>query len=175
MADPKPFGFKQLTPDNWLEVDGVLKPFVSISANGSVNPISGREWAQRILEPNLDAHVPFEIRRLFEAARGTMLYGYFFYPIYTLAADQLYRVAEAALSSKCAVMGASKRQSFEKKIDWLAGQSVLSEMESTRWHALRQMRNLSSHPEQQFIIMPMNAIESLHNIARQINALFAHE
>jgi len=32
---------------------------------------------------------------MYEAARASMCYGYFFYPLYTLATQQLFRVAEA--------------------------------------------------------------------------------
>ena len=80
--------------------------------------------------------VPAEIHDLFAVARGAMLYGYFFYPLYTLAAEQLYRVVEAAVSYKYELAGGPKKMSrpktgkttkptFEDKIDWLFNTGML--------------------------------------------------
>lgn len=73
------FGFKKLTVENWLEPDGILKIFVDLYTGET---ITGNERAKGILEPKLLASVPLPIQRLFEVARGALLYGYFFYPLY---------------------------------------------------------------------------------------------
>lgn len=176
MSDEPDLGFKKLTVANWLEGDTVLTLFVSLSPDGSISSISRDEWARRILEPQINGSVPFEIRRLFEVARGTMMYGYLFYPIFTLASEQLYRVAESAVSMKCAAMGAPKgRRNFEGKINWLAEHSVIEKSEKQKWHAIRGLRNLSSHPEQQTISTPIHAVDMLNSIAHKVNALFDPE
>ncbi len=96
----KNLGFKKLTVDNWTEPDKVSTLFARFSpVDGQARPITGDEWMRHILKPNLIDEVPKDIRALFEVARGAIAYGYFFYPLYTLAEEQLYRVVEAAVTS----------------------------------------------------------------------------
>lgn len=131
-------GFKQLTSDNWLEPEPLLDRLVHLSSDGHVRHISREEWAQRILLPQLVETVPAEIQDLFEVARGAMMYGYFFYPLYTLATEQLYRVVEAAVSYKYELAGGPKQllnsqtkktkfPVFVDKIDWLFNAGVLTD------------------------------------------------
>lgn len=56
-----------------------------------------------------------------------MVYGYFFYPLYTLASEQLFRVAEAVVTHKCHELGASpkKMNTFEKKVQYLLDEGVI--------------------------------------------------
>jgi hypothetical protein len=44
--------------------------------------------------------VPEPIRELFDVARGAMIYGWFFYPLFRLGEDQLHRVVEAAVVAR---------------------------------------------------------------------------
>lgn len=43
-------------------------------------------------------HVPKDIQVLFEVAKEAMVYGYYLYPLYNLATEQLYRVTEEAVT-----------------------------------------------------------------------------
>ncbi|MEO8745806.1 MAG: hypothetical protein ABI455_11130, partial [Candidatus Dormiibacterota bacterium] len=73
---------KVLTAQNWLKPDYVPQVFVRLDSEaGTIRPISGEEYLEDVLAPKLDPAVPREIRRLFEIGRGTMAYGYFFYPL----------------------------------------------------------------------------------------------
>mgnify|MGYP001264884658 CR=1 FL=1 len=167
------FGFKEINLNNWLEPDDTLRGFVRISPDGQSHTITGVEYLQFILEPKLHLSVPSEVHGLFEVARGAMIYGYFFYPLYTLAVEQLFRVVEAALAHKCKTLGAPKsRKTFEKRIEWLVKEGVISREDSARWHAARQMRNATSHPKSQMILAPGNAIGILERVSNDINSLF---
>jgi len=168
------FGFKEITPSNWLEPEGVLKGFVRMSLDGQFHPITGEEYLRDILSPQLLSSVPRDVQALFEVARGAMVYGYFFYPLYTLAAQQLFRVAEAAITHKCKALGAPKScNTFQKGVKWLVGNGGIPKSELCRWDAVRKLRNAASHPRRQSIFMPGNAIGMLEGIAEQINALFS--
>ena len=168
------FGFKEIILSNWLEPDDALKGFVRISPDGQPHTITGEEYLQHILRPKLHASVPSDVQALFEVARGVMVYGYFFYPLYTLAVEQLFRVVEATLAHKYKALRAPKsRRTFEKRIEWLVEEGVISRQESARWHAARQMRNAASHPERQMILTPGNAIGILERVADDINSLFS--
>jgi len=168
------FGFKEITPSSWLEPDDVLKGFVRMSPDGRRHTITGEEYLRDILRPRLLESVPTGVQALFEVARGGMVYGYFFYPLYTLAAEQLFRVIEAAVAHKCKALGMPRStRRFEKKIDWLVEEGVIPRSESARWHAARKLRNVASHPERQMILTPGNAIGMLERIAEDLNSLFS--
>jgi hypothetical protein len=167
-------GIKSLTTEHWLQPDPTSTIFVQMSrVDGSVRPMSGEDWAALFLSPSLDDKVPEEVRKLFEVARGAMTYGYFFYPLVTLANEQLYRVAEAAISEKCALFGGPKRSSFQDKIKFLLDRNVIADVDFPRWDAIRLLRNMSSHPQRQDIRPPGMVATTLHLVAERINGLFA--
>jgi hypothetical protein len=169
-----PAGIKTLTADNWLEVDSTSKLFVKIShRDGSVTPMSGEDWISSFLNPKLENAVPENVRVLFEVARGALAYGYFFYPLYSLAGDQLFRVAEAAISEKCRLLGGpDQRGSFNDKINFLGNINAISPPDRSDWHTIRQLRNSGSHPERQRILPPGAIAGILGLVADKINTLF---
>jgi hypothetical protein len=167
------FGLKEITPNNWLEPDDIIKGFVRMSASGQVQSVTSDDYLKAILGPKLLEIVPMDVKSLFEVARGAMIYGYFFYPLYTLAAEQLFRVAEAAVTHKCKVLGLQKsNDKFKNKIDRLIDKKVIPSSELGRWDYVRKLRNIASHPESQSILTPGNAIGLLEDIVIQINSLF---
>lgn len=175
-------GFKQVTADNWLEPDPMSTIFVSLLPDGQTQPTSSDEWLQLILEPQLADAVPEEVRRLFEVARGAMVYGYLFYPLYTLAAEQLFRVADAAVFHKCKLLGyqeqrrpGKERDPLAIKIDWLIKQLGLTSDDRMRWQSIRQLRNYVSHPDQQTIMIPAWSVRILRDITENINQLFDNQ
>jgi hypothetical protein len=102
-----------------------------------------------------------------------MIYGWFFYPLYTLGVQQLMRIAETAVSRKCAALGGPRpRRPFAEKIQWLTARGDLPADEGNRWDALRRLRNSFSHPEYLALLMPGQALEMVEWITDQINALF---
>lgn len=159
---------KKLTITNWHEPEEISKLFVDMSGRS----MTGDDWASHILKPVLSGSVPDDVKELFEVARGAMLYGYFFYPLYALANEQLTRVAEAAITHKCQELGAPKKLRFEEKINWLAAQSVLSEEEKDYWHTVRKMRNEASHPKFQTKLPPGVVLGLLIIFVERINLLF---
>jgi len=166
-------GFKKLTEDNWLEPDEILKSFVRLTPDGQSRSIAEEEHLGYILRPVLIESTPSEVKGLFEVARGAMAYGFFFYPLYTLASEQLFRVAEAAVAHKCRSMRApEKARTFKQRIDWLLERGAVPKSEATRWDAIRKLRNSASHPDRQSILTPGNGMRLLEDIARQINLLF---
>ena len=168
------FGFKEITPSSWLEPDDVLKGFVRVSPDERPHTLTGEEYLRDILRPRLVQSVPTTVQALFEVARGGMAYGYFFYPLYTLAAEQLFRVVEAAVAHRCKALGTpGSRRTLGKGIDWLVEGGVIPRPESARWHAARKLRNAASHPEGQMILTPGNAIGMLERIADDLNSLFS--
>ena len=166
------FGFKSITPDNWLEQDPVLRGFAKLGLRGP-EQISSSDLLDEILQPQLNESVPHEVKALFEVARGAMCYGYFFYPLYTLTYEQLFRVAETAVTLKCRSMSAPARvKSFAQKVEYLIENTIIPDNERLRWQGLRGLRNIASHPEGQSIVTPGDAVHELHLIVTIINKLF---
>lgn len=99
-------GIKALTVDNWRSVDPMSVTLVELdTASGRFQRITHERWIEWFLEPQLNHNVPGEVRTMFDVARGAMLYGCFFYPLYTLGTEQLYRVADAATWHRCRQLG----------------------------------------------------------------------
>lgn len=166
------FGFKNITSENWLEPDPVLKAFAKLTSHGP-EQITADDLLKDIFGPRLNEYVPEEVKALFEVSRGAMCYGYFFYPLYTLASEQLFRVAETAVTIKCKALSAPKSvKSFADKVDFLIAKSVILAEEKLRWEGIRGLRNIASHPEQQSITPPGNALHELHLMTIIINRLF---
>jgi hypothetical protein len=168
------FGFKMLSPENWLEPEWFMGAFKTIK-DSTISDISQDDWFKRFFKAQLDRNVPLEIRKLFEVARGAATYGYFFYPLYTLAGQQLYRVVEAAVSVKCKSMGASRRtvRTFQDKLFFLRAENIIPQGEWIWWDSIRELRNHSSHPKVQTIVFPQDTLYDLSSIAKHINDLFA--
>jgi len=167
-------GYKPITKDNWLKPDRVSISFLQLPPELQDDDIKkGEMYLDMILQPHLNEDVPVEVRKLFEVARGALVYGYFFYPLYTLACEQLFRVGEAAITTRCKLFSPRLvKKTFEKKIDWLFAKEILNEQEKQRWHALRDLRNITSHPEVQSIYSPGMVIRTLTRMVEDIHALF---
>ena len=160
-------GFKAITSGNWNLPDEVSLRFGPRGAAPGAHP-----HLSHILAPQLSDEVPIEIRGLFEVARGAMVYAYYFYPLYTLAMEQLFRVGEAALLAKLHEIDPSgKRIGFSEAIGLLAEKGILDESTSKRMHAMRTLRNSASHPDRQSIFPPGCSIGAMERVAEDINAL----
>ena len=135
---PNEFGFKRLSLENWLTVDPVWDAFANSEPS---------EWVHDLLKVNLDPVVPLAIRKLFETARGTLVYGLMFYPLLTIGTEQLFRVLEAAATNKCMAMNApAKIKNFSHKIKWLSENNTIAKEQYIRWNSIRQLRNQVSQP-----------------------------
>ena len=117
--------------------------------------------------------VPIQIHALYEVVRGAIIYGYLFYPLYTLGIEQLFRVAEAAVKEKCKEIGAPKSiRTFEKRIDYLVNENVIPQEVKPTWDAVRKLRNFASHPEGQNLHPPGMVVGLLERTVNSINSLF---
>lgn len=167
-------GFKKLTLENWFQADPIYDCFVKLSPRGEGLQMVAEDWIGPLLKPKLSKTVPQDVRDLFEVARAGMAYGYFFYPLWTLGVEQLFRVTEAAVSHKCKFLKApkSKRRSADK-IDWLENQKAISSTDKDKLHYVRKLRNVTSHPERQQILPPGLVRPLLKDIALIVNSVFA--
>lgn len=166
--------FKELTTDNWLEPDETLQAFGRLSLiTGQVHRITADDFASTFLSIELGDRVPEDIVAMFKVARGTMLYGYFFYPLYALGQDQLWRVCEAALTEKFDQLGGPRgRKTFASRIEWMKSEGLLSDEQVVWWTATKDLRNTASHPAFQTLVAPLELAGDLRRTAHAINCLF---
>jgi len=168
------FGFKEIDRQNWLEPDEISKAFATLSSAGKIQSISGLDWLNRIVEPKLLETVPADVQAIFEVARGALVYGYFFYPLYSLGAEQLLRAADAAVTHRYNALADSKRKAtFNDRIKRLVAENVIQQANVQSWDVIREWRNYSSHPEHQAINTPGINIRLLQMVTEKINSLFS--
>lgn len=166
-------GFKQLSLENWTEVDPVNRNFGRLSPLAGPVPMEEDDWAREFLAVELSEDVPCSIRDLFNIARGAMLYGWFFYPLFRLAEEQLYRVLEAAAMLRCQELSGSKRPStYAQAIDFLSKSGLIPTDQVERWSAARRLRNMASHPERATVVPPGFALRMLSGASSDIDSLF---
>jgi len=167
------YGMKKLALHNWREPD-VPKYFPQLTED---------VWVPAVMEPKLTSAVPEEIARLFEIARGSILYGWLFYPLLTLAKEQLYRVQEAAVRARSKQAGVATERvkkngdcvprNFGELITELVSAGIIPADAIVFWENARQLRNQVSHPERPTIMPPGAALGGIQVAANRINQLFS--
>ena len=154
--------FKKLTPDNWHEVDRTASHIVRVREDDTENELNEDDWAGLILQCELSSRAPEDLCHMFEVARGVLCYGCYFYPLYTLGSEQLYRVLNAALIHKCRQMNAPKEiDGFYKALQWLNQSGTFSEARFNQWDASRGLRNDTSHANCQHSYDPTMALTGI--------------
>jgi len=167
------FGIKKISIDNWTQPDSIMSIFVRTDQHGQTRQSTEFDWIQAILKPEMGDAVPADVQSLFEVARGSMTYGYFFYPLFTLAAEQLFRVAETAIALKCNELNAPKSvRTYHMRIAWLLECGAIDRKLERHWESARKLRNSASHPSKQTILTPGDALSILSLTAENITALF---
>ena len=163
-------GFKRLTPENWLERDSVMHAFVHGAMSGKPYVPTGEQRVQEIMSIELSKDVPLEVRKLFAVVRGVLCYGYFFYPLYALASEQLSRVAETAVTLKYEALGGPKlrKTSFQGKLDYLKREGLITQRVAVWWGAIREARNDASHPRDHRAQPPRAAVSRAETLAEKI-------
>jgi hypothetical protein len=169
-------GFKDLTPNNWDAPDPVSELFVRPSPIVGVVSMNGNDWARLFLGVELSDRVPQDIRDLFAVARGTMVYGWFFYPLFQLGQEQLFRVAEAAARERYHALGGEDEQpAFYDSVEYLVEHGAIAAEGKERWEGFRYFRNAGSHPRRQVVMPPGPIAGALMTMAERIEALYAGE
>jgi hypothetical protein len=164
----------RFTAERWLQPDPALAVFTKLNLDeGTVSPMTSEDWFAVWQHATVDAPVPTEIINLFEQARACLAYGFFYYPLYTLGAEQLLRVAEASLAVKCAALGAPRAvRTLEKRIDWLAKNAAIPGFDGDRWHSLRKLRNATTHHAERMLLTPASVQQLLHEVASALTCVF---
>jgi hypothetical protein len=172
-ADTLQYGFKRVSPANLLKEDN--------HPSYPSGP-SREQWVQACLKPQLVPTVPEEIAFLFEVARGSMAYAQFFLPLASLAAEQTYRVLEAAARARCQQLGLLKPKRvktkalpdipFSEVIAALQKAGKIPDRDLDPWRSMPFLRNRFSHPASQTILSRRDAAALLAYHCQLLNRLF---
>jgi hypothetical protein len=174
---------KQLSEANWLEPDPASAgPWARLDLlTGSLRPKTVSDHLADLQAVTLAAVVPQAVRDIFDVARGAMIYGYLYYPLYTLGVEQALRASETAVRCRYDALGGPaqvitkrgpREPSYAECIDWLKRRGALSAKDAARWHATRRLRNAASHPSYQRLGFPQQQVDMLALVAADINGLF---
>jgi len=163
---------KAINHDNWLLADAGSKGQIADS----------RRWREAFLSIRLDPAVNREVASMFEAARGSMLYGYFFQPLMALGLEQCYRVLENGSRVRCAQAGlpvfcadSRGRQhplSFGHNLRALAVQGLISDADQALWQQARELRDWVAAPEHQAVLTLEHGVTALARAAELLGRLF---
>jgi hypothetical protein len=171
-------GIKELTTENWEDHDPANGAFGKTNLlTGEQHPMSADDWARQFLAVELSDGVPDDVRTMWAAARGILVYGVFYYPLYALGDEQLHRVADAAVVHRYEQLGGQRDPkgrwpSLQVRLDWLVSRGAIDREVERRWDAIRDLRNYGSHATFQRLCMPMDAFRTLEILRDEIEALF---
>jgi len=163
---------KAINHDNWLQAD-----------SGGRGPVADvRIWRQSFLSIRLNPAVPADVARLFEAARGGMLYGYFFQPLLITGVEQCYRALEIGARARCAQLGLpvacndshgkAHPLSFGHNLSVLARQGLIQEADLMLWRQARELRDWVAAPEHHAALTMNHCATALTRAAELLGRLF---
>jgi hypothetical protein len=154
-------GFRRISAEDWLQPD------IPAYFPGTKH----QQWIELFTARILSSHVPAEIVRMNEVARGAIIYGWFFYPLLALGVEQAFRVLETAVKLRCEMAG-KKPKTFHDGIKALVQIGAIPAQDEGRWHAVRSLRNSSSHPSRQSIWDPGMAADTFTTYMDCIDQVF---
>lgn len=164
---------KRITPQNWLEHD--LK--------GAPASAELQAWRETFLPVRLGDNVPEEITAMFEAARGCILYGWFFSPLVVLGVEHCYRVLEAGVRVRCQQLGlpVSLRDkqgkehafSFGHNLRQLTAEGAISPADAELCKQAGELRDWAALPKHGNLLVPEHVSTAFTRAATLLNKLFA--
>lgn len=163
---------KAINHDNWLMTD----------AGGKGQVADAGKWREAFLSIRLDPGIPGDIARMFEAARGGMLYGYFFQPLLAMGVEQCYRVLESGARARCAQaglpvscadsQGKPHPLSFAHNLRALAKLDLIADADLLLWRQAPELRDWVAAPEHQAALTLEHGVTALARAAELLGKLF---
>jgi hypothetical protein len=167
---------KRLTADNFLLPDPLTGEFTGQDGDGRAHRLSAVDRAHEILAIRIDEDVPEPVRNRFELARGILLYGFFWYPLWVQGTVEALQAAELALVAACeAAQGPKRLNSAESRIEWLEKRRTLEAADAGTWTSLVGVRAALAEAGETPILTPRKSLDVLEAVSQAINGLFRGE
>lgn len=167
-------------PETIFERDPIVSHFGKVNIRtGQFSPFEVSDLIERANALVLPSSVPEEIRKMFEVAKGIYIYGWCYYPLFTVAVEHCYKVVEAGVRHKYRELGGASNgkrlPAFRSQVEWLRKRGVVPDTDWIRWDATVELRNFASHPDGQTILMPSDALGTLYRTTVKLATLFPEQ
>jgi hypothetical protein len=171
-------GVKRLSYENFLAPAlGAMQfsPYGGLITAGYVIPRAAeiRARVERFTRFTLSEHVPETAFQMFEVAKGAMVYGLFFYPLYTIGEDHLSRLFEWVVKERYRTLsGRINDRNLKDALEWLLKSGHFPADSDVRWRAAYEIRNMMAHPTMQYITTPAEASRALRYMRDLLEHLY---
>jgi hypothetical protein len=140
--------------------------------DGTSRPTTGEDWITDVVAINVGDQVPEDVATLFDFAKGALGYGYYYYPLFTLATQQLLRVADIAVDELFKALAIERKPlSLVRRLAILYERRLISDEQYRMLDILRNMRNSATHGSSPTIMIPTQAVRDMRWIADLISGL----
>jgi hypothetical protein len=169
---------KELNAGNLRSDDPVIRMFI-MGLDAAGQPVLGtpEDWLRLFAALELSRPVPVEVRDLHTVAKSAAGYGGLYYPIFTVAENQMARVGETAVTHLYRACGGpppppKKFFSLFGRLRWLRDHGNITSDQHDEWDLHRQWRNATTHAEEQMLLTPGVALQSCERTTLLIDQLF---
>lgn len=163
----------RLSLENHLERDPRLNVWNRYGLGGFTE--ATETWVSEILRYEIPSCYPGVMQEQFDRARACIVYGCYYYPLFTLGVEELCRFYETALNEFLSKVGSSKstmRKSFKEKVTWMENNQHFDEQTADRWRSIVGLRNAASHKSSCTTLPPNLALHQLSIAVELIDDLF---
>ncbi|PIH61096.1 DUF4145 domain-containing protein [Paenibacillus polymyxa] len=113
---------------------------------------------------------------MIEVSKALFAYGYLYWSFLTLSMDQAFKAFEATIAHVHEKIygsnySGSTRLPLSSLIDRLSKRNIIDREQKSRFHNIRQIRNMQAHPSFQ-TQLGLPAYEVLKDICTEIDSLF---
>lgn len=164
------YGFKRVDAENVLSPDPLMAALATREGD-VIRPMTYEDVARPLLRIHLNDDVPKEVRRAFLFPLYAMCYAFWYYPLTTLGAQQILRVADLASERAGHANGLQPHRNFRPRIGQLRAAGVIQAAREDRWNQIVDMRNRVTHPGCQQTWGFAQTVQVVRMIADEINAL----
>jgi len=157
-----------------VKKDKVFDAFVKIDEGGKSKSIELEDLQQHLSTIVLSSKIPEEIKRVFNGAKDSYLFGYFRYYFFTISNHYALLSLESALRNRYnQLFGKPKKfLSLNEVIKKLADKEVIKKEDRFIYDISRELRNSFSHLTSPPVIVPAMALSTLEKVKENIEKLF---
>lgn len=148
-------------------------PFVTIK-DGKPREITIEDLQKDVAKIQLNSRVPEPTKKVFTVCKKLYVFGYFYYPFFTVSQHYAFLTLESAMRNKyIELLGKNRKKEYYRLPTILQGlieAKVIPKEKEELYDVGGKMRNLLSHLTKMPTLLPSAAI--LKRVAEMINALY---
>lgn len=155
-----------------LKKDKTFSGFVKLDSSGKKQEITIEDLQKSVSGIQLIPNVPEGVKKVFNAAKRLLIFGYFDYYFFTISQHYAFLALESALRNRHSEIYGKPEKfiSLDKIIKELVKKGIIPKGEARIYDAGRYLRNSLSHLTSPAIMTPDSAL--LERVAYQINQVY---